>query len=115
MQPAEQPVQLRLVPDVAGQHRPARAVFQGHPVEDRLEACTEPAAQDDAVSARGHGQAPVPRTVRRRRGGALLGLGQPEGAQQESAFLPGQSVLRHLAVHQAEHAAAVILVQPGTS
>ena len=56
LQPAEQPVQLGLVSDVAGQHGPVGAVFQDHPVEGGLEAFAEPAAQDDAISARGHGQ-----------------------------------------------------------
>src|ERR1700759_2274634 len=56
LEPADQPVQLCLVPDVPGQHGPVGAVLQGHPVERGLEALAEPSPQHDPVSARGHGQ-----------------------------------------------------------
>src|SRR5271165_6752442 len=92
--------------------RPRRMTrFQGHPVEGGLEALAQPPPQDDPVSARSHGSAPVPLrlagtdrpgTDRHCRdgtgGGALLGLGDgPGGVDQPDVAERLGEVADHLA------------------
>jgi hypothetical protein len=59
VKPVKQPIQVRLVTDLADEDGLALLGFQHHPVEDGLETFTQSPAKDNAVSTAGHGSAPT--------------------------------------------------------